>query len=473
MRSPGVDGDPRLLSWLRVREFAVPPSMIETATTRRAAGDWSGACAAAHLDADVDVRAVAQSHGRDLATRLRTDLRHLAPDLLRWHWPRAALPDGLLRPGVTVALATYPHAAGALHLVARTPPAWADAGQRISLTLWPATHPSTTPHPHPHPDRRFRLDLHRHLWDARRAPDLRHRTGAEAALPTGAGADSAGADSAGADSTPAVGRPPAGSAVAKRFGAVRLPDGGAVHRWVAEAAILREADGRPHDPVVVRVGARFRLALDPGADGPRLLGRAARGYPVLPHAATWLLPDLELLRAGLITLDQLHPLVAAALAPAWPPARNPAPPPAPVPPPAPAAPRLVECRGEWHRIAVVAGVLTALDHDPAEVWREELFAALGGLPLACLRAIDLANREPASLDDIRARLDHGDTVGALAVVEELLGAAAALRGGALRDELETAAARRVTYGLYRAGLAGRGPLKDKPPRRRAGRSRTR
>lgn len=31
-------GNSRLSFWLRVREFAVPPSMIETATARRHAG---------------------------------------------------------------------------------------------------------------------------------------------------------------------------------------------------------------------------------------------------------------------------------------------------------------------------------------------------------------------------------------------------------------------------------------------------
>ena len=64
--------------------------------------------------------------------RLLDDLRHLAPELLRWHLPRGG-PDGLLRPGLTVALARYP---GGLHLVARTAPAWADAGQRVELALW-------------------------------------------------------------------------------------------------------------------------------------------------------------------------------------------------------------------------------------------------------------------------------------------------------------------------------------------------
>jgi hypothetical protein len=43
-------------------------------------------------------------------------------------------------------------------------------------------------------------------------------------------------------------------------------------------------------------------------------------------------------------------------------------------------------------------------------------------------------------------------------VESLLGPEAVLRGGGLRDELETAVLRRITHGLFRAGLTGRGPL---------------
>ncbi|MFE3939253.1 hypothetical protein ACFXPJ_37240, partial [Streptomyces goshikiensis] len=131
-------GDSRLSLWLRVREFAVPPSMIETATARRRAGDWAGACAAARVDLDFNPRDLARTHGREIAARIRDDLRHLAPDLLRWHMPRIA-PDGLLRPGLTLALARYEVAGRGVrtvHLVARTPPAWADAGQRIGIGLW-------------------------------------------------------------------------------------------------------------------------------------------------------------------------------------------------------------------------------------------------------------------------------------------------------------------------------------------------
>ncbi|MCX4545673.1 hypothetical protein [Streptomyces sp. NBC_01565] len=443
-------GDSRLSLWLRVREFAVPPSMIETATARRHAGDWAAACSAAGVDVDFNLRSVARAHGREFAARIRGDLRHFAPDLLRWHMPRVA-PDGLLRPGLTIALARYESAgrdgARPVHLVVRTPPAWADAGQRISLALWDGSldEAGARRHPHPHPSRRFRLDLHRHLWDARRAGELRLRAGV--AAPT--------------HEEPVESAPPG----------LRC----AVDRWADEAGILLRAEGWPASTgtVAVRLTARHRLELrlSAGADGagPPVLriaeaspGDASSALPVLPDAATWVLPDLELLRSGAITSDRLHPLVASALVPDRAPAaasRAPAPDPA-------GQPHLVECRGARHRIGLVDGVLAALDHDPVEIRREELLVALGGTPLPCVQAIDAAHRRPDCLAGVRERLDHGDTAGALAVVEGLLGPGALLRDGPLRDELEAAALRRITYGLFRAGLVGPGPDRLPPRARR-------
>ncbi|MGW0391145.1 hypothetical protein ACWDYJ_09625 [Streptomyces sp. NPDC003042] len=453
MLTQTANRDFRLSFWLRVREYAVPPSMIETATARRHTGDWAGACAAAGIDVDLRLRSVARTHGRELAARIRADLRHLAPDLLRWHMPRIA-PNGLLRPGLTIALARYDAAgrdgASPVHLVARTPPAWADAGQRISLALWDGSHSAAAAsrHPHARPDQRFRLDLHRHLWDARRSGELRIRSGADRPAPAPELLET-------------------------------VPQGHrcAVDRWAAEAGILLRAEGRPAGAgsVTVRLGARHRLVLDLGADRDGVTARpsadgGARALPVLPDAATWVLPDLDLLRTGSIEADRLHPLVASALVPDY----------APTGPSRldlgeaadrAGEPRLVECRGAQHRIGLVDGVLTPLDHDPAEVRREELLAALTGTPLPCLRAIDEAHRHPDCLTGVRERLDHGDTAGALAVVEGLLGPAALLRAGALRDELETAAQRRITYGLYRSDLTGRGlglgPDHFHPDRRRS------
>ncbi|MFF3460417.1 hypothetical protein ACFYXH_40295 [Streptomyces sp. NPDC002730] len=448
-----ANGDSRLPFWLRVREFAVPPSMIETATARRCAGDWAGACAAAGVDVDLNLRSVARTHGQELAAQVRADLRHLAPDLLRWHLPRIA-PNGLLRPGLTISLARHVAAgrdgASPMHLVARTPPAWADAGQRISLALWDGSDSAAgaSRHPHPRPNQRFRLDLHRHLWDARRTDELRIRSGA--------------------DRLPADGRPVLDPEL---LGTVPQGHRCAVDRWAAEAGILLHAEGRSTGTVTVRFRARHRLVLDLVADrdgvAPPALRIAAAStdgsasaLPVLPDAATWVLPDLELIRTGSIEADRLHPLVASALVPDHSPAG----------PPRTAdragQPRLVECRGAQHRIGLVNGVLAPLDHEPAEIRREELLVALTGTPLPCLQAIDEAHRHPDCLTGVRERLDHGDTAGALAVVEGLLGPDALLRTGALRDELETAALRRITYGLYRAGLIGPGPRPTHLDRRR-------
>ncbi|MEU0182741.1 hypothetical protein ABZ312_16350 [Streptomyces sp. NPDC006207] len=460
MLTQTANEDSRLSFWLRVREFAVPPSMVETATARRRGGDWAGACAAAGIDVDLNLRSLARTHGRELAARVRADLRHLVPDLLRWHMPRVA-PDGLLRPGLTISLAGYgaaePEGGDQVHLVVRTPPAWADGGQRISLALWDPDHPGAGAlhHPHARPHRRFRLDLHRHLWDARRTGELPLRAGT-------------GRESADLPPLPDP-EPPGPLPPYQRC---------AVDRWADEARRVLRAEGRTSGAVTVRLGSRHRLLVEVTGDGdgtgapiawisaaPADRG-GARALPVLPDAATWVPPDLELLDAGLIGADGLHPLVAAALVPDHTPS-GPS-----LPRGRPGRPRVVECRGAPHRIGLVDGVLTALDHDPEEIRREELLVALTGTPLPCLQAIDRAHRRPESLADVRARLDHGDTAGALAVVEGLLGPGAVLRDGPLRDELEAAAQRRIVYGLFRAGLAGPAPGRV-PPRDRFPAPRTR
>ncbi|MDF6018254.1 hypothetical protein [Streptomyces sp. JH34] len=437
--------DTRPSFWPRVREIAVPPSMVETATARRTAGDWAGACAAAGFDVDLDLRTVTRVHGSGLAARLRADLRRLAPDLLRWHMPRTA-PDGLLRTGTTVTLARYhePGAPRPVRLVVRTAPAWAGAGQRISLTVWdgPAPHGRAHgPRGYRPPDRRFRLDLHRHLWDASRSHELRPR---------------AGADGPGPDDGP----------VPLWASRVPGPQRFALGRWAEEAALLLAAEGRADGgEVAVRLGGRHRLLLDvrlspgpsregagtPGVRSARFVrAGASAGLPVLPDAATWVLPDLALLRSGLVAPERLHPLVAAALAPGTPVSGS-----SRVDDHGP--PREVDCRGARHRIGLVDGVLVPLDHDPDEIRREELLAALTGTPLPCLQVIDAAHRRPDCLDDVRDRLAHGDPAGALAGIERLLGAEALLRDGDLRDLLTDAARQRVRHGLFRAGLADPGP----------------
>ncbi|WP_206074593.1 hypothetical protein [Antribacter gilvus] len=410
----------RLFYWQRIREYAVPPPMIEKATARRLVGDWAAACSVARVDVDVDLPAMRRTHGTELAAQVRQDLRHLAPDLLRWHLPRV-LPDGLLRPGLTLSLARYPRADGPpTHLVLRTPPAWAAAGQRMILAWWDG---GTDRHPHPHPDPRYRLDLHRHLWDARRTAELAERSG---------------------------------FAIAHRDKSTDVPQDWAVERWAAEAAILLQADSVADDAVVVRLGWRRQAIVRASGTGPlELTGTipdrpATANLPVLPDAATWIPPDIQLLRAGLISPGALHPLVAEALGVGGPRGRHEV---------AGQRTRIVECRGALHRLELVDGVLTALDHAPDEIRREELLATLTGTPLPCLQVIDQLYRSPTELSDIRARLDHGDSEAALSAVEAVLGHEAVLRSGALQDELVAAVEGRIAYGLFRAGLSPvpRGP----------------
>lgn len=215
--------------------------------------------------------------------------------------------------------------------------------------------------------------------------------------------------------------------------------------------------GRSRGAFTVRLGARSRALLEIVApdDSHATTLRPLREtlppqevavLPVLPEVAARVLPDLELLRAGLVAVGQLHPLVAPAV-------RGSAPVSVAGRDPEPGDPHRVECRGEVHRIALRDGVLTAVDHDSAQLRREELLVALGGPALPCLRAIDAVHRSPEALPAVRERLRHGDVTGALAVVERLLGPGAVLRDGPLRDELESAAVRRIDHGLFRAGLA--------------------
>lgn len=414
--------------WQRIREYAVPPSMIETATTRRLRGDWAGACSAAHVDVDVGLRTIRREHGAELATMVRTDLRHLAPDLLRWHMPRVH-PDGLLRPGVTLSLAVYPSArAHGAHLVVRTPPAWAAGTQRMSLGWWDgAGHPH--PHPHPRPSARFRLDLHRHLWDARRAHELPDRAGIR------------------------IDRDSPGGVVWDVDDPGAPPDW-AAHRWAAEAAIVRDdASTRwavPPGVVEVRLGGGRRVLVPvDGAGPPSRLDPAVRPL-LLPEAGTRIPPDPLLLRAGLVDPGRLHPLVRESLAPGTARRRDTIDEP---------GNRLVECLGVVHRLAVVEGTLTALDHPATETRRELLLAALGGPPRPCFQAIADAHRIPRELAEIRARLDHGDVESAARMVADRLGEHARLPEGDLRDEFDRVRAARIAHGLYRAGIA---PVVDVP-----------
>ncbi|WP_238007328.1 hypothetical protein KZZ52_02340 [Dactylosporangium sp. AC04546] len=83
----------------------VPAWMVEHATSRRLAGDWRGACTAAFVNAQIDLADIARRDGVEMASAVENELRHLVPDLLRWHLPRR--PDGLFRAALYFPLAMF------------------------------------------------------------------------------------------------------------------------------------------------------------------------------------------------------------------------------------------------------------------------------------------------------------------------------------------------------------------------------
>ncbi|MEU0553206.1 ankyrin repeat domain-containing protein [Dactylosporangium sp. NPDC006015] len=145
--------------------------MVERATERRLAGDWHGACQTAGVDVDVDLPAISNAHGKEVAGRIEDDLRHLVPDLLRWHLPQRP-GDGLLRTGLCLPLAVFPDAYA---LVAR-PPGNLDEPQRIRLAFERLD--ATTPGKRDHS-----LLLLRDRWDSRCTGRLMRRCGGTTHLP--------------------------------------------------------------------------------------------------------------------------------------------------------------------------------------------------------------------------------------------------------------------------------------------------
>ena len=167
-----------LTGWRNARRYGVPAAMVATATRRRLAGDWRGAAEAARFDVRFDLAQVRQDFGAELAARVEDDLRHLAPDLVRWHLPREpCVVDGLFEPNIAVPLARYDHERPAV-LWVRDPvlpaaPATGRAAADQSPLGQAARRPGLRAGPPGIPIDNW-IDT-RDLWDARAAPGLGHR----------------------------------------------------------------------------------------------------------------------------------------------------------------------------------------------------------------------------------------------------------------------------------------------------------
>ncbi|WP_119731826.1 ankyrin repeat domain-containing protein [Thermomonospora amylolytica] len=468
MRNEGPFPPREAASWRRARRYGVPAWMIERATERRLAGDWRGACAAAGIDVRFDLAAVARNQGPAVAEALEEDLRHLAPDLLRWHLPRVGRGRDALTPGQTVLLGPS-HGGPRLHL---TTPWWMVHGpQRLALRF--GTLESSSQDVYLETDWPYcsfwRNLVHdwsgaRHLWDVRHTHELLERCGggndrAPFHDPDGTPRPAPQADPGPAD--------PAG----RTEWVTALHDAGDVEGAFAAAGIELDTEpfdlpeywgADPVDPVfllsraplaLTRLEPEIRLLAERGGGarywipqtqhaalllelGDRLRVRAVahelwddpwagdsppkplRSAAPLPEAVWRRLPDLDLLRTG-FPPERLHPLVHEALFP-----RAPARPAGPPPQPDPPAPVRVRCQGAWHEVWFRDGALR-LPHTAEEQRREEAMRAFGGAQSGCFAAREAwrsgTGRLPRALraqrDDLMARVHHGDTPGVLALLD--------------------------------------------------------
>ncbi|GAA4587507.1 hypothetical protein GCM10023194_36630 [Planotetraspora phitsanulokensis] len=458
-------GDEEAAAWQRVRRYAVPRWMIEQATERRLAGDWRGACSAAGVDVAFDPAAVAKRYGGSVAAEVEDDLTHFAPDLLRWHLPRTTPWNGTLAVGRIVVLAEY--RARSLgwgpSLFVTTPPV-VEGTQRLTLHLGPADAKEDAARWR---DGRAWLTS-RHLWDVRRAGELRLRAGggeripfftrdgrplAEDELPTAdPGRDDPVAHTEWVSLLHERGEVEAALAAVGIHLDLREPVvrgwgwGGLTRRLETlplnlagierETARLADETGERHFEIVYGYGSRVALDRAPDEGALRVSTAQAGGIVRLPDLCWRRLPDLDLMRRGRITADRLHPLVRTALFPDLAPGEGPAGPPDPEPP----APVRVRCRGEWHLLSSGGGVLR-MPHSVEERRRERAMRAFGGAVAGCFAAGDAwtsgRGRLPKELRrqrrDLFRRVQYGDTPGVLRLLDA--GVDPHVRDGGLRTLL--------------------------------------
>ncbi|MBW8485689.1 ankyrin repeat domain-containing protein [Actinomadura parmotrematis] len=425
--------------WLRVRRYAVPAWMIERATERRLAGDWRGACAAADVEVRVDLAALPPA----AAAALEDDLAHFAPDLLRWHLPRVLEGRSTITTHNALKLREDEH--GVLYV---TTPVMVDGPQRLVLR-----HDRAMVEKAPG----GRMELHhadwsglRYRWDVRAIDGVR---GGESRTPY---FDAAG------EPVPPPAAPPSGGVELVEWTTL-LNERGDL-RGALEAVGLAVPDPAGFDtsapwgshtareiapvtPIDFPLLARTGLGCVDLGGGLYLKVRDGRavavdwndldGVPHLDSSAWRRSPDLDLLRSGLLSPEELHPLVRAGMFPARGEADGPV---GPRTDPVPPSPVRVRCQGGWHEVAFRDGAL-AVPHTAEEIRRERALGAFGGKVAGCFAvrtAVETGEgRLPkalrAQMRELYLRAQHGDTPAVLALLDA--GVPPVLRDGRRRTLL--------------------------------------
>ncbi len=411
------------------------------------------------MDVAFELSELAARHGAPVAEAVEDDLRHLAPDLVRWHLPRVLGGRTTLDPNVRVLFARYGSGPDAPVLSATTGP-MVDGPQRLRLHCAPVD-PVEENHV-AYSSSVFRPEnwiAARPLWDARHTAELRERyTGGAGRLPF----FRPDGTPLGPDELPTEDPGPADPAAHAEWVALLHARGEFAEAYEA-AGIERDLNapaepsstyGGPVAPqalmdtyaldltrleaevrrlVAAGEGERFRvitqwrgsLVAEPsGTSGLRMSAIAQRRWDMprelgrLPLFAWKRLPDLELVRTGRITPSALHPLVGAALFPEAGPADGP-------PGPASAEPVRVRCRGEWHEVRSQGGALDLLRHTPEEQQRERAMRAFGGAVAGCFAVQHgwttgggrLPRALRAQMRELYLRAQHGDTPGVTALLD--------------------------------------------------------
>ncbi|MBO2457148.1 ankyrin repeat domain-containing protein [Actinomadura violacea] len=440
-------------AWQRARRYGLPPAAVAKAAERRRAGDWRGACAAARVDVAFDPADVAREHGAQEAARLEEDLRHLVPDLLHWHLPRDAFQAGgvsTFTAGRRFALTRYraPGAPWSAVLQVAAPPT-AFAPQRPALELASAVSA----------DEDWTAD--RYLFDDRHCHELAEHYGGHGRVPffhaDGTPRDPGELPASDPGPGDAVaraewalllaGRPGAGRAeIQAAFDAVGIglvleehPKtqpwergpwsdlsrlGTAAPMLAHRIRRLAGRGGRPLSALVRLPDRQVTVRVEAGGRRERPLvwpahtGETRRRTPA---PGCWHdLPDLDLLRGGLLAPDELHPLVRSALFPGRPPQDGPADGPGHR---LPATVR-VRCEGVWHKVRLGDGDLR-IPHTEEEARREQAFGAFGGAVGGCFAARRAwrsgAGRLPRALrrhrNEVFLRARHGDADGVLRLLD--------------------------------------------------------
>jgi hypothetical protein len=383
--------------WRLVRRHAVPRWMIERATRRRLAGDWRGACDAAGVDVAVDAGRIRREQGAQVAAAVEDDLRHLVPDLLRWHLFRA-LPVTTLLP-VTVPLAV--HGRMALLVRARHP---GTPSQRLELGF--AEFDDAGPLGAVHG-----MERARERWDSRETGALLERCGGyDGHLPFLTATGDRLPETAWTDRERVIAAQDAGDwARAWTLAGfdveplrARIGPGHWIDTYLRDGrhdlAQLRAAVRERGGPVRVRLGAHVSMPLTIEEDLRVQYVSAPLPPPEVPAARGERPVDFDLVHHGLLPLQELHPLVGDAMFPGL--AGLFEGPPDPVPDTAPVR---VRCQGVWH-------VLGDAHHTPEEMRRELTLRALGGAPLRGCFAARAGWRDPDTWTPKALRLRRRELV---------------------------------------------------------------